>query len=295
MNPHKIVNIPISVRYKLLNKSKLMQRPFQEVLRYYAIERFLYRLSISRHKNKFFLKGALMFKAWESIDHRPTMDIDLLGKTKNSVQNLKKIAHEICLKEVPAKDGLIFLENSVQANPIQEGSEYKGVRVEFKAKLDTAIIPMQIDIGFGDIIFPSPKSLSYPTILDFPAPKLYGYTMESVIAEKLEALIKRGITNSRMKDFFDIWTIIKQFSIDQIKLEQAIKTTFKQRETAINPFPECFENKFHQDSTKNAQWKAFLRKSQLNSVESLSEIVNHIREFISPILEKINDTETDCL
>ena len=200
MSRHNVTNAPASVRAKLLNKSRLTKRPFSELLQYYAIERFLYRLSISKHRDSFFLKGALMFKAWNTLDHRPTMDIDLLGKTNNSVQNLETVCHDICDQVCPVDDGIVFFSHSVKGTKIQADAEYLGVRIEFQGKLNTAIVNMQIDIGFGDIISPKPQMVLYPIILDLPAPQLSGYTIESVIAEKLESMVKRGILTSRVNN-----------------------------------------------------------------------------------------------
>lgn len=286
MNPRNIVNIPASIRDKLLNKSRATKRPFLELLQYYSIERFLYRLSISNHVHKFFLKGALMFRAWQTIDHRATMDVDLLGKTTNTVQNLENICREICQQPTPLNDGILFFPNSVRGKIIQTEAEYEGIRIEFKGNLNKAIINMQIDIGFGDIIIPEPQLLSYPTILDLPAPRIHGYTIESVIAEKLETMVKRGMTNSRMKDFFDIWTLSKQFSFNSKTLTAAVKATFEQRGTTIHPSPECFSVAFATNPMKNVQWNSFIHKNQLGlAPDTFAEIVDQIRHFITPILQ----------
>jgi hypothetical protein len=289
MNRRNIINVPASIRDKLLNKSREIKRPFVELLQYYSIERFLYRLSISDHAHKFFLKGALMFRAWRASDHRATMDIDLLGKTTNSVQNLESICREICRQDVPLDDGISFFANAVRGKVVQSEAEYEGIRIEFEGGLDKAIISMQIDIGFGDIITPGPQLLSYPTILGLPPPQLHGYTVESVIAEKLEIMIKRGITNSRMKDFFDIWTLSKQFSFGSISLASAIQATFNRRGTPIHASPECFSKAFASDTIKNIQWKSFIHKNQLGlAPDTLAVVVDHIGQFLSPILQGLN-------
>lgn len=152
MSPRNIVNVPASIRDQLLHRARATKRPFLELLQYYSIERFLYRLSISSHSNSFFLKGALMFRAWQTIDHRPTMDIDLLGKTANTVQNLENICREICEQRTPFDDGILFFAKTVRGKVIQTESEYEGIRIEFEGELNKAIVSMQIDIGFGDII-----------------------------------------------------------------------------------------------------------------------------------------------
>lgn len=289
MSRHNTINVPASIRDRLLYKARATKRPFLELLQYYSIERFLYRLSISSYSHKFFLKGALMFKAWQTVDHRPTMDIDLLGKTTNSVENLETICREICQQATPLDDGIRFFSDAVKGKLIQSEAEYEGVRIEFKGELNKAIINMQIDVGFGDIITPSPQLLSYPTILDLPAPQLHGYTIESVIAEKLEAMVKRGLSNSRMKDFFDIWMLSKQFSFDSETLAAAIHATFTQRGTQIQSSPECFSKEFSGHLQKNAQWSSFIHKNQLGLAPgAFVEVVDHIRQFLDPILQEID-------
>ncbi|MCI0382263.1 MAG: nucleotidyl transferase AbiEii/AbiGii toxin family protein [Chlamydiae bacterium] len=290
MNRRNIINIPASIRDKLLNKSRILKCSFLELLQYYSIERFLYRLSISKHAHKFFLKGALMFRAWHMMDHRATIDVDLLGKTKNTIQNLENICKEICKQSILIEDGITFSSNSVKGKIIQTEAEYDGIRIEFEGELNKAVISMQIDIGFGDIIIPGPKLISYPTILDFPAPQMKGYTLESVIAEKLETMIKRGMSNSRMKDVFDIWTLSKRFSLSSKSLAKAIEVTFQQRGTSISSNPECFSEEFMTNLEKNKQWQSFIRKKNLLNMApiSLAEAVEHIKRFLNPILYGIN-------
>lgn len=286
MSRRNIVNMPASIRDKLLHKSRITQRPFMELLQYFSIERFLYRLSISNHADKFFLKGALMFRAWQTMDHRATMDVDFLGRTTNTVQNLESICKDLCEQETSLEDGMVFFPESVKGAIIQTEAEYEGIRLEFDGHLNQAVVSMQVDIGFGDIITPEPQLLSYPTILELPAPQLRGYTPESVIAEKLETMVKRGISNSRMKDFFDIWTLSKQFSFDEKNLAQAIKATFNQRETPIQPSPECFSKPFATDLLKSAQWKSFIHKNRLLSAPpSFEHMIDLISQFLSPVLE----------
>lgn len=289
MSRHNIINVPASIREKLLNKSRFIKRPFLELLQYYAMERFLYRLSISDHANKFVLKGALMFRVWQTLDHRATMDIDLLGKTTNSIQNLEHICRELCVQRVPLDDGIIFSSDSVKGKIIQTEAEYAGIRIEFEGDLNKAIINMQLDIGFGDTITPGPELISYPTILDLPAPQLHGYTLETIIAEKLETMVKRGIANSRMKDFFDIWTLSKQFSLNSKSLAAAIQATFQQRGTTIRTSPECFSEAFATNPEKNQQWQSFIRKNSIKAgSDALPDIIEHIKQFLHPILQGLS-------
>jgi predicted nucleotidyltransferase component of viral defense system len=176
------------------------------VLQYYVIERFLYRLSQSRYRHKFLLKGALIFLAWGMTQYRPTRDIDLLGYTSNDIGKLVGIIQEICSLPVP-EDGLIFEPQSVQGERITEDADYEGVRVRFQAHVGSSRLHLQIDVGFADVVSPEPQSLNYPTLLSMPAPELRGYPPESVVAEKLQAMVFLGTINSRMKDFYDLWML----------------------------------------------------------------------------------------
>ena len=189
-------NIPASVKQLLLNISKKNKRPFAELLQYYAMERFLYRLSQSSYNEKFILKGALMLRARQLPSFRATKDIDLLGITSNKEDTLKKIIEDIITIGVEP-DGLIFKRETIRTEQITANAEYKGIRVCFICSLDSAKINMQIDIGFGDIVYPDPEKLEMPVILDLPAPKILCYSTESAIAEKLEAMVSHGSLNSR--------------------------------------------------------------------------------------------------
>ncbi len=206
-------NISASVRQRLLNRSKADNRSFNELLQYYAMERFLYRLSLSEHAQHYILKGALMFRTWNSPEFRPTMDIDLLGKTRNEEGNITSQIRDILAVQVEP-DGLIFDADSIRAERITEDADYEGIRVRFRGALDTAKISMQIDIGFGDPVYPQPEKAELSCMLDSPAPSLLCYSRESAIAEKIEAMIKLGTLNSRMKDFYDIWLLSRHFQFD---------------------------------------------------------------------------------
>ncbi len=206
-------NIAASVRQRLLNRARSDLRPFNELLQYYAMERFLYRLSKSKYANQFILKGALMLRVWEAPEHRPTMDIDMLGNVSNNQESIRLQIKKILAVDVHL-DGLIFDAESVLSQRITEDADYQGVRVRFKGALGTARINVQIDIGFGDIFYPKAKKSELPTMLEYPAPKLLCYSRESAIAEKFEAMVKLGMLNSRIKDFYDIWMLSRQFDFD---------------------------------------------------------------------------------
>lgn len=284
-----VKNVSASIHQRLLNNARQTRRPFAEVLQYFAIERFLYRLSRSPHAGKFVLKGALMLSAWEPGLPRPTKDIDLLGSTKNDVSAIVAIMRSICKIETTPPDGLLFDPAEVEGERITENADYQGVRVGFWGNLGKARISMQIDIGFGDIVFPAPKKLIYPAILDMPHPVLRGYSKESIVAEKLEAMVKLDIINSRMKDFFDIWLLSRQFDFNGNVLAKAIGKTFKNRSTAINGDPVIFTAAFAKDKIKQTQWSAFIRKNRLAAVPlTFFDTLAAIAIFLKPVLASLN-------
>ena len=206
-------NIAASIHQRLLNVARETGRPFNEVLQYFAMERLLYRLSRSDHKDSFVLKGALLFRVWDIPDSRATRDIDFLAFLDNSPENLAVIFRDVCTIE--GADGLVFDPDSVDARTIKEDADYEGVRVRFRSLLGKARITMQIDVGFGDKVHPGVVRADYPVILDLPAPVLRAYPPETVVAEKVEAMIHLGSLNSRMKDFYDVWRLSRQFEFDR--------------------------------------------------------------------------------
>ncbi len=277
-------NIAASVHQRLLNKSKESARPFNELFQYYAIERFLYRLFRSSYAEKFILKGALMLMVWEVPAFRSTMDIDMLGKMKNSTNAIIAMVRDVCLQEVES-DGIVFEPNSVRGQVITEEADYEGVRVHFRGSLDNARITIQLDVGFGDVVIPPPEMMTFPTILDMPAPQIRGYSKESTIAEKFEAMVRRGIMNSRMKDFWDIRLLSRRFDFDGKTLAAAIAETFAARHTVIPPDPVAFTDVFVQDKTKQSQWKAFLRKNRMvGDPDTFKDAVAAVSLFLKPVL-----------
>ena len=279
-------NIPASVRQRLLNRAKSDRRPFNELLQYYAMERFLYRLSQSAHADRFILKGALMLRVWRSPDLRPTMDIDILGRTSNDESDLIAQIRDILAVDVE-EDGLAFDADSIQAERITKDADYDGIRIRFRAGLDSATINMQVDIGFGDVVYPEPEESELPTMLDSPAPRLLCYSRESSIAEKLEAMVKLGVLNSRMKDFYDIWLLSRQFDFDGARLAEAIRLTFNRRGTALPTEIEAFTEPFI--DAKQIQWAAFRRRLQQDHVpDSFREVTTVVDGFLAPIVAALS-------
>jgi predicted nucleotidyltransferase component of viral defense system len=282
-----VKNIAASVHQRLLNKAKESSRPFNELLQYFAIERFIYRLSRSPHADKFILKGALMLAAWYGTASRPTMDIDLLGKIDNSLEVITAAIKDACLVDVEA-DGLSFNDETVEAVRITEDAEYEGVRVRVHGSLGKTRVSIQVDIGFGDVIVPNPSTVSYPTILDFPAPTFKGYTMESTIAEKFQAMVKLGVLNSRMKDFYDIWVLSRTFDFKGKILAEAVVKTFENRNTLVTLDAALFDPSFGKDEDRNVQWKGFIRKTRLtNTPESFEEVMAAVKLFLKPLASSI--------
>jgi len=288
-----IRNVAASVHQQLLNYARAEGRPFNEVLQYFALERFLHRLGRSPQRGQFVLKGALMLTVWQSPFSRPTRDIDLLGRMNNSVEQVVAAIQAICQEPVDEKDGLRFDVESVTGERIIEAADYAGVRVRLTAYLGTARIPMQIDVGFGDPLVPDPSPVQLPTILDFPPPELQGYSRESAIAEKLQAMVYLGEINSRMKDFYDIWLLATNFDFDGSVLAQAIRETFHWRQTAFLANPVAFSDGFSQDSEKQAQWAAFVRRLRLEDAPTtLREAVQTIATFLQPVIRALSEGQS---
>ena len=282
-----IENVAASVHKRLLNKAKESSRPFHELLQHFAIERFIYRLSKSRHADRIILKGALMFSTWSGAPSRPTMDIDLLMRIDNSLEAVVGAIKDACRTRVGA-DGMSFDPETVTAARITEGAEYEGVRTRVRGHLGNARVSLQIDIGFGDVIVPGPNKTVYPVLLDFPTPELNGYTKESTIAEKFQAMVTLGVLNTRMKDFYDIWMLSRSFDFKGEVLAEAVEKTFANRNTPITNVPTIFDPSFVQDAGKKTQWQAFIRKAQLTDAPgTFKDVVATIKTFVHPLVEAL--------
>lgn len=283
MTERPIKNVAASVRQRLMNSAKASGRPFQEVLQYFAMERFLYRLSQSPHAERFILKGALLFNLWGAPSSRPTRDIDLLGRLNNSVDAIVSVIRDVCQLAVEP-DGLVLAVDTVAGQTIKEDADYSGVRVTFQASLENARVPMQIDVGFGDTVVPDAAFADYPTILDHAQPRLRAYPRETVVAEKFEAMVKLGQLNSRLKDFFDLWLLSRQFEFDGRLLSEAVTRTFENRKTAMSAVPIALTAAFANDPIKQTQWKGFVRKSRLEIAPAdFHVVVEALGQFLGPL------------
>jgi hypothetical protein len=279
-------NVAASVRQRLNNFAKQRARPFQEVLQYFAIERFLYRLSESPHRDRFILKGAMMLAAWRAPATRSTMDIDLLGRGEDPTGRMLDIVRELCVLQPQQADGLVFDAATVVSEPITVDSEYVGMRVTFRGTLGTARVPMQIDLGIGDAVVDVQSQVELPTLLDFPPARLRGYSRESAVAEKLHAMFQHGRLNSRLKDYFDIWLLSRSFPFDGEKLSRAI------RETEVKAETIGLTQEFATQSDKQVQWTAFLRKLGIADAPSkLVDVVTQLHSFLHPALRALAENQ----
>ena len=279
-------NISASVRDRLLNKARTEKLDFNLLLTRYALERMLYRLSISKQRDQFLLKGALLFDLWFDVPHRPTHDADFLGFGSAEIPHIEEIFRDICRIEV--EDGIAFQPDTVKAAEIRKEANYAGVRVTLLGMLDSARCPVQIDIGFGDAVVPGPDEVHYPVILgEMPEPHLHVYPRYTVVAEKLEALTSLGMLNSRMKDYFDLWILAKHSDFDGLILSRAVAATFERRRTAVPiGVPIGLSDEFINDAQKGKQWQGFLRKNALDPM-SLATVVVDLRDFLMPVLAAI--------
>lgn len=279
-------NISASVRDRLLNKARAEKLDFNLLLTRYALERMLYRLSISKQRDQFLLKGALLFDLWFDVPHRPTHDADFLGFGSAEIPHIEEIFRDICRIEV--EDGIAFQPDTVKAAEIRKEANYAGVRVTLLGMLDSARCAVQIDIGFGDAVVPGPDEVHYPVILgEMPGPHLHVYPRYTVVAEKLEALTSLGMLNSRMKDYFDLWILAKHSDFDGQILSRAVAATFERRRTAVpTGVPIGLSDEFINDAQKGKQWQGFLRKNALDPM-SLATVVVDLRDFLMPVLAAI--------
>jgi hypothetical protein len=281
--PREPRNIGASVRARLLDRARTERSDFQILLTRYALERLLYRLSVSEHRERFILKGAMLFVTWVIDPFRPTRDLDLLGHGDNDVGAIADTFRSICTEPVP-DDGVVFDHAGLQAVSIREEVEYGGVRVRTTATIAGARVPIQVDVGFGDVVTPAPVEIDYPTLLGNPAPHLRAYPVETVVAEKFEALTTLGIANSRLKDFYDLWLIAQTFEFRQRGLIEAVQRTFDRRGTAV-PFdaPVGLTDEFA--AAWAAQWRAFLGRERMAAAPDVfATIIADLRGFLMPLV-----------
>ncbi len=284
MTPDSKKDLPASVRARLLNLAKQRGEELDLVLKRYGIERFLFRMSQSAHSDAFILKGAMLFELWLGRAHRTTKDLDLLGFGSTDILHLEAIFRELCTLPV-TPDGLDFLPESVKGTEIREDNLYQGVRITLRAMLGAARIALQVDIGFGDAVYPAPEEVEYPSLLEFPRPRLRAYSQATVVAEKFHVMVELGLANSRLKDYHDIWMILRAFEVSPETLRRAIQATFQRRKTGVPlTLPIGLSAAFATDAQKQVQWKAFLRKTGSDPNLRLEEVVNEIAGKLGSVL-----------
>jgi len=282
-------NLPASVQARLKNLARSTDRPYDELLRYYGNERFLYRLSRSEYAERFVLKGALLLYARGLQGGRPTRDIDLRGYLSNDLPEVLKSVREICLTPVEP-DGIRFDVDTIRGEMTQEQTGHPGVVVRFPGLLGRSRIPMQLDVNFFDEIVPASEQILYPTLLDFPSPRLRGYPLEALIAEKLHAIVVLGEINSRMKDYYDLWVLAKTHELDGVSVSRSIQATFSRRTTSLPEIPLAFFQSGWAQSRQDL-WHALIKRlPDSHEVPSdLSLAVELIEQFLYPPLRAATD------
>lgn len=288
MGERIIKDIPKSVIARLLNIAKARKEDFNQILNDYAMERLLYRLSISEYKDLFIVKGAKLFQLWANTPHRATHDLDLLSFGNSEIDHVVDIFHKILSIECK-DDGLKFVLDNIKGERIKADQKYQGVRVIAKAFLDSANIHLQIDVGFGDIITPKPQTLNYPTLLALPSPKLLVYPKETVVAEKFHAMVLLAMTNTRMKDFYDLWVLTTTQEFQGHIILTAIQRTFEKRASValISETPIALTEEFYNDAGKKAQWSSFLKRTKITSNTSLAETITKLHDFFIPMSDAL--------
>lgn len=273
-----------SVLARLLNRSRSTGENYNLLLSRYVIERLLFRLSVSPHAGSFVLKGALLFALWYDTPHRPTKDADLLGFGADDVDTLRATFNAVCA--IDADDGVRYDTETMRIAPIREDNVYGGLRMTLVAFLGSARLPVQVDIGFGDAITPSPELVTYPTLLEgMEAAQLRAYPIYTVVAEKFHAMVELGINNSRMKDFFDLAVIARTSELNGSTLVDALRATFGRRGTTLPAStPIALTQEFAADPVKGKQWRAFVSKAGVQA-NGLEDVIGALDAFLRPPID----------
>lgn len=277
-------NTAASVHARLLDQARAGSRSFNDLLQLYAMERFLHRLSRTRHADRFVLKGALLMRAWDTSLYRTTRDIDLLARSPNEVAVIEGVVRDACAAAVDP-DGLVFDAKSVHGETIVEDADDPGVPVISGGTLGNARLDMQIDVGFGDTITPAPQELDFPTLLPMAGTRMLAYPPETVVAEKFQVMLFRAEANSRLKDFHDVWWISRHFAFDGDHLASAIRATCERRGTEIPAEPAALTAEFGSIADKRTQWRAFRKRfGTTNCPEEFEAVVGALRAFLAPVI-----------
>lgn len=289
MTRRELKNPAASVRARLREYARSRAESHERVLVRYAVERLLFRLSRSETPTRFVLKGAMLFVAWPRQVFRPTGDLDFLGFGSPEPAEVKKCFEAICRIEAP-EDGILFDVSTLQVSPAREAETYRGVEVRLDANLDGAIIPVLVDVGFGDHVHPAPKRAMFPCILpDLPAAAILMYPPETVVAEKFEAMIRRGERNTRLKDFYDLWVISRSFSFEMAELVEAVRGTLRRRDSNVPmQTPVGLTDVYADFVEKNGLWSGFLRRSPPSfAPPAFIELQADLRAFFGPVIANL--------
>lgn len=280
----------ISVKDRLKNQAVANGKTFQEVLTAYGLERTVYRLSVSEYVESFTLKGGIfLYALFEGEFARATRDIDLQARNMpNSVEDIKKVFENIF--SIECDDALRYDLGTLNVKNITEFKEYHGISVSIMAYLDRTKVPVSIDIGFGDVIYPDRVKMDFPVLLDVEVPEIYAYSISSVISEKFEAIVSLGDANSRYKDFYDIYLLADRYDLDGTELKEAVKETFDHRDTGFGDI-FAFTNDFITSEIHQSRWKAFLKKKKALVNAKLVDVVDLLRTLLLPIVESIADDQ----
>jgi len=289
------VNVAASVKAKLNNLSKGVETGNKKLtnellLVLYCQERLLYRLSMSKYRDNFILKGGLFLYSQTGFKTRPTRDADfLVNRIQNDENKMLQVFKDICNVEVE-DDGINFDVNSITVETLKEDADYHGIRIGITAYLEKSRTKVQIDMGFNDAVVPQPQEIEYPVLIeDMPRPSIRAYTLESAVAEKFEAMISLSVINSRLKDFFDVYTLLSSRNFDGRVLWEAVNETFQKRGTDIKRNHEVFSEQFKYDANRLKQWGAFLNRTGLNEDLYFEEVMDSISKFLAPIYNSILD------
>jgi predicted nucleotidyltransferase component of viral defense system len=281
----ELKNLPTSIQARLKNRAQDTGEEFQALLTRFALERLLYRLSVSKHQDTFVLKGAFLFLAWEESVERPTRDLDLLAHGEPELERFEQIFRDLCELEV-GSDGVVFVADTVRGRMIREQAPYDGIRINLEASLGNAVLRLQIDVGFGDAVVPAPIEIDFPVLLEFPSPRLRGYRPETVVAEKCEAMVALGLANSRLKDYYDLWRLASTRDFEGPVLALAIRSVFERRQSAIpDGIPAGLTNAYSEQW--GAQWLGVLDRFGVDDPPSLMETIDLLRRLLLPIFESL--------
>lgn len=284
-----VTNPAASARARLLESTRRRKGDFQLTLQRYAIERFLFRLGSSVHRERFVLKGATLFVLWSDETVRPTRDLDLAGYWANDADSLAAAFRDICSVPCPA-DGIEFLLSTMEVDPIRDAARYHGFRIRMNARLAGAVIPLQVDVGFGDAIVPAAVDVRFPVLLGGDQPSIRAYRREVTVAEKLHAMVYLAELNSRYKDFFDVYVLASRFSFEGLVLSAAVAATFARRDSAsLSPWPIALTPGFFEAASRRQHWARFVQRSGLSSAPSdFGPVGESVLAFLAPVVQALS-------